>query len=103
MTRKSTRSRPVAALAFKLPFMMTCEVFEGFIDDYLDGALTGRQKFIFETHIKLCRECRDYLKEYASGIYLAKRQATHDLSRVDMDNVPSDLIDAIIAARPDIG
>ena len=60
MTSKSTRSRPVAALAFRLPFMMTCEVFEGFIDVYLDGALSSRQRFFFETHMKLCRECRDY-------------------------------------------
>jgi predicted anti-sigma-YlaC factor YlaD len=60
---------------FKLPFMMTCEAFEEFIDDYLDGALSFRQKFVFETHLKVCRECQEYLKEYASSIYLAKQQA----------------------------
>ena len=81
---------------------MTCEVFEGFIDDYLDGALSSRQRFIFETHMKLCRECRDYLKEYASSIYPAKQHKA-ETSGIEMENVPSELIDAILAARTDIG
>jgi predicted anti-sigma-YlaC factor YlaD len=101
MTRNS--KRPLAGLAFKLPFMMTCKTFEGFIDDYLDSALSSRQKFVFETHLKLCRECREYLQEYASSIYLAKQQAASPTSDVDLENVPSDLINAILAAKSDSG
>jgi predicted anti-sigma-YlaC factor YlaD len=77
--------------------------FEGFIDDFLDGALNGRQKFVFETHLKLCRKCREYLQEYASSIYLAKQQAASPTSDVDLKNVPSDLINAILAAKSDSG
>ena len=51
--------------------------------------------------MKLCRECRDYLKEYASSIYLAKQQAA-ETSGIEMENVPSELTDAILAARSDI-
>ena len=97
MTKKSTR--PLAGLAFKLPFMMTCEAFENFIDDYLDDTLSGRQKFVFETHLKLCRECREYLEEYRTNIFLAKQQAFLPATDVDMDGVPNDLIDAILAAK----
>ena len=97
MTKKTRR--PLAGLAFKLPFMMTCETFEAFIDDYLDGTLSGRQKFVFETHLKVCRECRRYLQEYASSIYLAKQQAASPASNIDLERVPSDLIDAIVAAK----
>jgi len=52
--------------------------------------------------MKLCRECWDYLKENASSIYLAK-QHTAETSGIEMENVPSELIDAILAARTDIG
>ncbi len=45
----------------RMPLMITCTEFEGFILAYLEGELPSRQRRVFEFHLKICRECRDYL------------------------------------------
>ncbi len=79
---------------FKLPLMISCEQFEDFILAYLDDGLSTRQKTVFEMHLKLCRECRDYLAAYRASMELAKSIADPDLAEV-----PEDLIKAVVAAR----
>ena len=90
--------RRIHGVMFKLPLMITCEAFEDFILAYLEDELTGRQKFIFEMHLKVCRECRDYLKAYRASMDLAKD--SFDLpNAVSMEEVPEDLVRAVIEAR----
>ncbi len=92
------KNRPVAAIMFKLPLMIDCITFEGFILDYFDGTLTFRQKFVFDLHLLMCRECRVYLKEYKAAMDLAASQKNVDFSDMDMGEVPEDLVKAIVAA-----
>jgi len=40
------RMRRVQGVVFKLPGMITCEDFEGFIDAYLEGTLPARSCFL---------------------------------------------------------
>ena len=49
--------------------MITCVEFEEFIIRYLDDSLSGTQKKKFEWHLRLCRECREYLAAYQRTLY----------------------------------
>ena len=81
-----------------MPFMITCRQFENFILAYLEGELPDRQQFIFELHLKVCHECRDYLAAYRRTIEISKR-AFEEPDRPVPDDVPEDLLKAILAAR----
>lgn len=96
MTKPKLKRR-LQGVMFKLPMMITCEAFEDFILAYLESELSGRQKFIFEMHLKLCRECRDYLKAYKTTLELAKNSSTGDGALPQ--KVPEDLVAAVLAAR----
>ena len=90
--------RPFAALAFKMPFMLECITFEKFIIGYFSDTLTVRQKFVFDIHLKMCRECRTYLDAYKSTAALAGEQAEIPFLDMEMGDVPEDLIKAVLAA-----
>ncbi|MDP6342587.1 MAG: zf-HC2 domain-containing protein [Alphaproteobacteria bacterium] len=83
---------------FKLPLMITCEALEDFILAYLEDDLPRKQRLVFEMHLKVCRECRDYLRAYRAAMDLAK-QGLEAESQVLPEEVPQDLIDAVVAAR----
>lgn len=89
--------RRLHGMMFKLPLMITCEAVEDFILAYLEGELTARQTFVFEMHLKLCRECRDYLKAYRTALELAKAGGADDGALPQA--VPEDLVKAVVAAR----
>ena len=95
MTRATTRPSMLKRWLFKMPLMISCEEVEEFILTYLDGELPPRQKRIFEWHLKLCRECRDYLKAYQRSLELGKAA----LTREDLPSLPEDLVKAIMASR----
>ena len=81
-----------------MPLMITCRQFEDFILAYLEDELPDRRKFVFDLHLKVCRECRDYLAAYRRTIEISKR-AFEEPDRPVPDDVPVDLIKAILAAR----
>ena len=69
-TQNRKTARPIAAMMFRLPFMINCEEFEAFIVDYLEENLSRSQRIKFDMHLKLCRECRDYLQSYKATMNL---------------------------------
>ncbi|WP_108881488.1 zf-HC2 domain-containing protein [Anderseniella sp. Alg231-50] len=93
----SVRQR-IRSIMFKLPLMITCAEFEEFILSYLDGSMSNRQRRIFEFHLAVCRECRDYLAAYRSAMTVTRdvldAQTTETLA-----DVPEDLVSAVLAAR----
>ncbi len=80
------------------PGMITCREFEDFVLEYLDGTLPATQRRVFELHIRICRECRDYLAAYQSSIELGKAAFQHPDAPAP-DDVPEDMIRAILDAR----
>lgn len=81
-----------------LPLMIDCEQFESFLIDYLEGDLPDRQRAVFEFHLKICRECRDYLAAYRRTIEVGK--AAFIDPQADLpDDVPDDLVKAVLEAR----
>ena len=81
-----------------MPLMINCRQFEDFILAYLEGDLPDKQRFVFELHLKVCRECRDYLAAYKRTIEISKR-AFEDQEADLPEEVPEDLVKAILAAR----
>lgn len=94
---KPTIRRRIHGVVFKLPGMISCQVFEDFVLAYLEEELSSTQRRVFEMHLKLCRECREYLEDYRKTL-----SATRNLSLAEKDTlaeVPEDLIKAILDAR----
>lgn len=83
-----------------MPGMITCVEFETFLIDYMEGDLPARQRTVFEVHLKVCRECREYLAAYRQTIAVSGR-AFEDHSAPVPRDVPEDLVAAILAARKD--
>ncbi|MEM7252935.1 MAG: zf-HC2 domain-containing protein [Pseudomonadota bacterium] len=78
--------------------MITCIEFESFIMRYLDGELTVRERRVFEWHLRLCRECRDYLAAYQQTLAIEQAVLGDAGAPVPAD-VPEDLIRAVLDAR----
>lgn len=79
--------------------MITCREFEDFVLRYLEGELPKGQARIFEWHMRLCRECRDYLAAYRRTLEIGKAVLTADDHAPVPPDVPEDLVSAILAAR----
>lgn len=82
-----------------MPLMITCAEFESFILAYIEDELPIRQRRVFELHLKVCRECRDYLAAYRRTIALGKAAMTDDPAANVPEDVPEDLIKAVLDAR----
>ncbi len=84
---------------FYMPLMITCREFEDFMIDYLESELPNRQKFEFELHLKVCRECRDYMAAYKRVIEVSNKVTMASDDGDDLPEVPEDFIKAVLAAR----
>lgn len=90
--------RVAKSVMLRLPLMITCREFEDFVLDYLDGNLRNSQRRVFEMHLRMCRECREYLAAYKRTMELS-RMALEEPPSVTMDEVPEDLIKAVLDAQ----
>ena len=78
--------------------MITCREFEEFVLRYLDGELEPKQKKVFEWHLRLCRECREYPAAYKRSVEIGKAVLGPEDGPVPGD-VPEDLIKAVLDSR----
>jgi len=95
----TSRKKQITRWLHKLPMMISCEEFENFILQYLEGELPPMKRFIFETHMKMCRECRDYLEAYKRTIETAKTA----VNQQELPEIPEDLVTAILEAQKAVG
>ena len=78
--------------------MLTCKEFDEFMVDYLGDGLPVWQKFMCWLHVKMCRECAHFVREYQRTIELGQT-AFVDLDDQVPDSVPEELIEAALAHR----
>lgn len=78
---------------------MTCRELVDFLMEYLDGELPADQRDIFESHVGECPPCEAYLDTYKQTIRLGKGVCSEPDGAAPED-VPEQLIQAILAARP---
>ena len=76
----------------------TCHGLTCFLDDYVADALPVAQREIFERHLEICVDCREYLESYETTVELARAVTCEPDAEVDCD-MPEGLIEAILAAR----
>jgi anti-sigma factor RsiW len=78
--------------------MITCKTFVEFLADYLSGDLPAGQRDEFDGHLAACVACVSYMSSYRKTIDLG-RSAFDDPDAAIPDDVPEDLVNAILAAR----
>jgi anti-sigma factor RsiW len=76
---------------------MTCRELADFLDDYVSGALAADVRGRFEAHLTECRECLIYVRGYRDTVRLLRELGRDDAE--PPDDVPPDLVRAILAAR----
>ena len=77
---------------------MTCKELIEFLSEYLDGELPQDVGTTFEKHLAICPDCVAYVTSYGKTIDLAKETILRPDTPVP-DDVPEDLVDAILAAK----
>ncbi|HVM98239.1 MAG TPA: zf-HC2 domain-containing protein [Candidatus Acidoferrales bacterium] len=77
---------------------MTCREVVEFLAEYLAGELPPEQHKAFREHLGGCTDCVTYLKGYEDAIRLGK-VALSQSDRAVPDDVPEELVQAILAAR----
>lgn len=66
--------------------------------DYFDGTLPRAQRRRFDSHLNSCPDCVRYLKSYERTVVLSQA-ACHDADTVTTQDMPDQLVDAILSAR----
>ena len=59
---------------------LTCRQAVGLVTDYLEGALTARQRRRFEAHLARCPDCPEYLAQMRAIVALAGSITPDDLT-----------------------
>jgi anti-sigma factor RsiW len=77
---------------------MTCHELITFLDLYVADGLSPEQRSEFERHLAVCPACQAYLQNYRHVMELARREAEDPLDGT-RDDVPEELIAAVLAAR----
>ncbi len=77
---------------------MTCKEFDDFMIDYLGGGLPLWQKYMCWLHIKMCRECANFIRQYRRVIALGQSAFDSPESTVP-ESVPEELVKAALAHR----
>ena len=77
---------------------MTCRELTDFLGDYLDGDLAAATRAEFDAHLNVCPNCVTYLRNYETAIRLGKAVCKTEHDAV-ADDVPEELVQAILAAR----
>jgi anti-sigma factor RsiW len=78
---------------------MTCRELVEFLMQYLDGELSADEQRRFEEHLGECEPCVAYLKQYEETIRVGKAAMAPSDEPVPRE-VPEELVEAILAARP---
>jgi anti-sigma factor RsiW len=77
---------------------VTCREFIEFLSAYLDRELSPDEMDRFDGHLSACPACVDYMKTYEQTIRLTRSLGLETGSQLP-DNVPEDLVKAILASR----
>jgi anti-sigma factor RsiW len=78
---------------------LTCRELIEFLKAYLDGELPAPERRTFDAHLDACPPCRDYLHSYRETVTLTADAFCGPDEGVP-DEVPEELVRAVLAARP---
>ena len=78
---------------------MTCKEVADFIVDYVAGELSPEVREVFDAHLRVCPNCREYLALYGTTMALERTAFDNANDAVDT-GIPEELVAAILASRP---
>ena len=78
---------------------MTCREFVDFLMEYLEAGLDPEARTTFEDHMDGCPTCLTYLDTYRETVALGKQILCDAPDGSLPEDVPEDLVNAILAAR----
>lgn len=79
-----------------IPAMLTCEEIDDFLYDFHEGQLSYTEHLTFKLHLRLCKECKDYVRKYKNTI----RMSQAGFTKADpAEKVPEELIEVILKSR----
>lgn len=78
---------------------MTCREFADFMMDYAGGELSTQARGVFEHHLELCANCREYLAQYLKAVEFGRRVFAHEDALAVQAGIPDELVVAILAAK----
>ena len=78
---------------------LTCREFIDFIMSWLDGELEPAVRRRFVEHLEMCPDCVDYLDSYERTVALGKAAWDAPGDAEVPDEVPEELVQAVLAAR----
>jgi anti-sigma factor RsiW len=78
--------------------MKCSDLITKFLADYVDGTLPPETRADFEHHLDVCASCVAYLRTYRETVAMAA--AAGRAPRIDVQDVPEDLVSAILKLRP---
>ena len=64
---------------------LTCQELVELVTDYLDGALSSRDRARFEAHIAACENCREYVAQFEQTIALSGALREDDIEPAARD------------------
>jgi len=74
---------------------LSCRELVEFLDDYVEDRLPAERLAVFERHIRVCGDCKDFI----AGYRLAQRAVCVTLADQVVVPLPEELVRAILAAR----
>lgn len=77
---------------------MTCKDFTELLNDYVEGNLPTARREVFDRHLSICPDCTAYLQSYRATMKMSAL-AMKQVLRRQADEMPEDLVEAILAAR----
>jgi hypothetical protein len=80
--------------------MLTCKQFDEFMMDYLEGNLPFWRKMSCGLHIRMCRKCAKFVKQYRCVVSLEKTAFLVPNDSIP-EAVPDELVKAALAHRKD--
>ena len=75
---------------------MTCREVNDFLADYASGDLLPEVRSRFEAHLLECPRCVAYVRSYGEAVRLARAGSERGLPELVPDDVPEDLVAAIL-------
>lgn len=78
--------------------MKCSDLITRFLADYVEGTLPSETRADFEHHLDVCASCVAYLRTYRETIAMAV--AAGNAPRLDVQDVPEELVKAILQVRP---
>jgi anti-sigma factor RsiW len=76
---------------------LTCREIADFLMAYDDGELSEEVRRAFDAHLAVCPDCVAYLASYRATVALGRR-AFADLAAAAAEEVPEELIEAVLSA-----